>query len=125
VLCVDTNCWIAYFAGEPGKDIDLLGEQLDRRNVIMAPVVLSELFSDPALDGKTALALAAIPLLETGPGYWERAGRLRASLRWRDFRPKLADTLIAQSCIDHRVPLLTRDRGFRTFHKYAGLDLAL
>jgi predicted nucleic acid-binding protein len=123
VVCVDTNCWIAYLAGEPGSDIDFLEEQLKRQDVAMAPVVLSELLSDPKLDAKTALALGRIPLLDTWQGYWERAGRLRASLQRRNYRPKLADTLIAQSCLDHHVPLLTRDRDFRAFHEYAGLEL--
>jgi len=35
----------------------------------------------------------------------------------------LADTLIAQSCIDYRVPLITRDSDFRHFAKYCGLIL--
>jgi len=32
-------------------------------------------------------------------------------------------TLIAQSCIDHHVPLITRDGDFRPFARYAGLTL--
>jgi predicted nucleic acid-binding protein len=35
----------------------------------------------------------------------------------------LGDALVAQSCIDEGVPLLTRDRDFRAFAKAAGLDL--
>jgi len=38
-------------------------------------------------------------------------------------RPKVADTLIAQSCLDHGVPLITRDRDFSSFQKIAGLQL--
>jgi len=34
----------------------------------------------------------------------------------------LADTLIAQICIDHDVPLITRDKDFRHFAKH-GLRL--
>ena len=33
------------------------------------------------------------------------------------------DALIAQSCIDHGIPLITRDRDFRAFAEAAGLDL--
>jgi len=36
----------------------------------------------------------------------------------------MADTLICQSCLDHSVPLLTRDADFRNFVQYAGLKLA-
>jgi predicted nucleic acid-binding protein len=38
-------------------------------------------------------------------------------------RPKIADTLIAQSCLDHDVPLITRDVDFKAFQKFAGLQL--
>jgi predicted nucleic acid-binding protein len=37
---------------------------------------------------------------------------------------RLADTLIAQSCIDHHVPLITRDVDFRHFAKLGMLVLA-
>jgi len=37
----------------------------------------------------------------------------------------LADTLIAQSCIDHDVRLVTRDDDFRHFVRLGGLRLAL
>ena len=47
----------------------------------------------------------------------------RAGLFRRGYRPKIADTLIAQSCLDHRVPLITRDRDFSCFQKFAGLQL--
>jgi predicted nucleic acid-binding protein len=43
-----------------------------------------------------------------------RAGKTKA---------KLADTLIAQLCIDHEVPLITRDRDFSHFQKFCGLKL--
>ena len=39
----------------------------------------------------------------------------------RQARPKIVDTLIAQSCLDHGVPLVTRDRDFLSFQKVAGL----
>lgn len=91
----------------------------------MAPVVLAELFSDMGLTAEAAQALRSLPLLETTLDFWERAGKTRALLRARRYRPKLADTLIAQACIDYKVPLLTRDRDFRSFAKYANLGLIL
>ena len=36
----------------------------------------------------------------------------------------LADSLIAQSCLDHDLALITRDRDFRHFARHAGLRLA-
>jgi predicted nucleic acid-binding protein len=72
-----------------------------------------------------AALLCQLPLLEADPGYWERAGRLRAKVVARRRRARLADTLISQSCIDHDVRLVTRDDSFRHFARYGGLRLAL
>jgi len=58
-------------------------------------------------------------------GYWNRAGELRAKVLAKGRRARLGDALIAQSCVDHGVPLLTRDRDFRAFAETAGLDLAI
>ena len=41
----------------------------------------------------------------------------------KGLRANILDTLIAQSCIDHNVALITRDTGFRHFAKYSGLRL--
>jgi hypothetical protein len=89
----------------------------------MAPVVLAELLSDPSMPAATEAGLLAVELLETTAGYWLRAGKLRAMLRQKGFKARLADTLIAQTCLDHGAPLLTRDRGFRPFSSHAGLVL--
>jgi predicted nucleic acid-binding protein len=69
--------------------------------------------------------LSQLPLLESDPAFWERAGRLRAKLISRRHRARFADTLIAQSCIDHDVRLVTRDEDFRHFARIRRLCLAL
>jgi predicted nucleic acid-binding protein len=43
----------------------------------------------------------------------------------RKRKARLGDALIAQSCLDAGVALLTRDRDFRAFIAAAGLALAL
>ena len=40
-------------------------------------------------------------------------------------KARLGDALIAQSCIDGGVPLITRDRDFQAFADTAGLNLIL
>ena len=54
-----------------------------------------------------------------------RSGRLRSKLIARRRRVRLADALVAQSCLDHRVRLVTRDDDFRHFARLGGLRLAL
>ncbi len=123
LICADSNTWIAFFADATGPDVITLDSSLHEKTAVMSPIVLSELLSDPNLPGSYESRLASIPLLELSDGFWERSGKLRASLFVRKLRPKLADTLIAQLCIDHGVRLLTRDRGFGPFAKYTGLRL--
>jgi len=69
--------------------------------------------------------LLELPLIEIRPGYWQRAGELRARVLAKRRKARLGDALIAQSCIDHGLPLLTRDRDFRAFADAAGLDLLI
>ena len=102
--------------------MDLLDAGLAAQAIAMAPVVLAELLSDPELPPPVEGQLLALSMLEITSGFWQRAGKMRAGLLRRRYRPKLADTLIAQSCIDHDAGLLTRDRDFRPFLAY-GLKL--
>ena len=67
--------------------------------------------------------LNQIPLLDVTSGFWERAGRLRSRLVARKRRARLADTLIAQSCLDNDLALITRDRDFRAFAEIAHLKI--
>jgi predicted nucleic acid-binding protein len=125
MVCADSSSWIAYLSGESGEDVTFLDTNLQVRSVGMAPVVLAELLSDPALPSSVEANLCALPLLELLPGFWERAGKTRADLIRRKVKPKLADALIAQVCIDHNIALHSRDADFRPFAKYAGLELVL
>jgi predicted nucleic acid-binding protein len=121
--CADTNSWIAYLAGASGPDVDRIEEGLAGRFLVMAPVVLAELLSDPNLPSEAAQFFQEIPLLALSEGYWARAGKLRARLTGLGHKPKLADTLVAQSCLDHDALLLSLDRDFRPFVKHAQLKL--
>jgi hypothetical protein len=123
MIAVDTSTWIAYLEGSAGKDVQLLDQALQDRQVVMLPVVLTELLSNPELPAEVSETLAEIPLAEVRPGYWRRAGELRAWVLAKRRKARLGDALIAQSSIDHGIPLLTRDRDFCGFADAVGLDL--
>ena len=89
----------------------------------MAPPVLTELLSDPELSSSAARTLSDVPLIDSEPGYWQRAGKLRARVLAQKRKARLGDALIAQSCMDASVSLITRDRDFRAFAEAATLDL--
>lgn len=123
MIAVETSSMIAYLSGDVGTDIDALDNAMQLRESAFPPVVLTELLSDHTLSTQTVAFLLQIPQLQILEGYWQRAGGLRAEILRRGFKAHLADTLIAQSCLDHDVPLITRDRDFRHFARYAGLRL--
>jgi predicted nucleic acid-binding protein len=125
VIAADTSTWIAFLEGDGGEDAQLLDKALEDRQVLMAPVVLTEVLSDPKLPSDVAQTLSEVPLIEIESGYWQRAGALRAQVLAKRRKARLGDALIAQSCIDRGIPLLTRDRDFRAFAEAAGLDLVI
>lgn len=125
MIAADTSTWIAFFEGSAGADTKRLDEALADRQVLMVPVVLTELLSDPKLHPEAIQTLSEIPLLEVDSGYWQRAGLLRAKVLSKGRRARLGDSLIAQSCVDGGVSLLTRDRDFRAFVETAGLDVLI
>jgi predicted nucleic acid-binding protein len=125
MIAADTSTWIAFLEGSKGEDVQLLDRALAERQVVMVPVVLTELLSDPRLPSPVAKTLSEVPAMEVTSGYWQRAGALRAAVLAKRRKARLGDALIAQSCIDCGVPLLTRDRDFRAFGDAAGLDVVL
>jgi predicted nucleic acid-binding protein len=125
VIAADSSTWVAFLQGDNGEDSQLLQKALQDRQVLMAPAVLTEVLSAPQLPSSVAATLSEIPLIEVTDGYWERAGTLRAKVLAKKRKARLGDALIAQSCIDRGVPLITRDRDFRAFTGTAGLDLVI
>ncbi len=121
MICADTSSLVALLGGEGGRDVEMARQALQDRTLLIAPITIAELLSDPDLTSSFEELVLQIPQLEITSGYWERAGKLRAKLLRHHLRPKIADTLIAQSCLDHHVPLVTRDRDFLSFQRFAGL----
>jgi predicted nucleic acid-binding protein len=121
MIAADTSTWLSFFEGGSGNDVELLDRALQDRQVVMAPAVLTELLSAPNLSPAISGSLGELPLLEVRPGYWERAGKLRAKALARRRKARLGDALIAQNCIDAGVPLLTRGRDFKAFAESAGV----
>jgi predicted nucleic acid-binding protein len=125
MLCLDTSSLIAYLQGNDGADVDFIDQALIDQVGVLSPVTVAELLSDPHLSTTLRQTILEIPTLSVTEGFWERAGLLRAKVLKSGRRANLADTLIAQSCLDHRAALITRDHDFHVFVTLAGLRLAL
>lgn len=115
MIALDTSALIAHLEGRDTVVAAAAGLVLAERQACLPPVVVSEFLSDPTLPPSVAELIVALPSLPVTDGYWERAGRLRSRLLAKGLKARLADTLIAQSCLDHNVSFVTADRDFRHF----------
>ena len=125
MITADTSTWVAFLGGASGDDVLLLKKALQDHQLVMLPVVLTELLSDPHLPPDVAASLAALPLIDLEPGFWQRAAALRSKVLAKRRRARLADSLIAQLCLDAHLSLITRDRDFRFFAQVSALYLLL
>lgn len=124
-LASDSSTFVAYVQGDSGRDVELLVATLKSGELALPPVVVAELLSQPGLPAALRDNILKLPMLDIEPqDYWVRAAGSRAAVLTHTLRARLADSLIAQSCIDAGVPLITRDADFRHFEKHCGLKLA-
>ncbi len=124
MIAADTSSLIAFFAGERAPDTEQIAQALQGGQIAIPPVVLTEVLSDATCFAQLAPVVSHWPQLDVTQDYWLRAAKIRAILLEKKLAAKIPDALIAQSCIDHDVALITRDADFRHFAKYCGLKLA-
>ncbi len=125
MIAVDTCVFVDHFQAIENASTRVLQEAIDNNAVVLPPAVLTELLSSPNRQPTIYGQFRRFVLLDPSPGYWRRAGLLRRAVRQQGFKAHLGDALIAQSCIDHDVPLLTSDPDFRHYEKAGGLKLAI
>jgi len=122
-VIADTSIWIDYFLGKPGEDLDSFRISLNEGRVVMAPAVLSELLSSTEMTATVEKALLEMPIASPTPAFWKDSGKLRRLLAKQGMNASLADCLVVQSCLEHDLPLLTRDKGIKKFASKVGLVL--
>jgi hypothetical protein len=125
LIACDTSTLAAFLAGDPSApDVVKLRRALQEAVLVLPPAALAEATSNPATRSAAQNLFAGLPLLEPQPDYWLRVGAARAALMARGLKARLADALIAQSCIDAGAALITRDHDFRHYAAHCGLVLA-
>ena len=124
MIGLDSSVLISFLHGEQNPEVDRLVELLTTERAILCPSTVTEILSDPKGGGQLDPSFADIPVIPIQDGFWERAGLLRAAVRRAGRKAALGDALIAQSCLDADLALLTRDRDFEAFAQIGGLRLA-
>ncbi|MES1200847.1 MAG: PIN domain-containing protein [Pseudomonadota bacterium] len=124
MIACDSSSLVAFLEGGAGPDVDAIVASVRGGELVIPPPVLTEILSNPRTHIVVGAAIASVPVLDVQSGFWRRAADARRRLLAKRLKARLADALIAQSCIDANVALITRDRDFRHFAAHCGLKLA-
>jgi predicted nucleic acid-binding protein len=79
MIAADTSSMVAFLEGRTAR----IPESSSPRSMTSSwhcPVVLTELLSEPTRSKVVRTLLAGLPILDVEPGFWERAGLLRAAV---------------------------------------------
>ena len=123
MIAADTSSLINFLAGAGTPDAGRVREALRADRLRLPPPAKTELMSRPMVGATFEELMLGAMLLPITPGYWERAGHNRRLILGKGLRARLADTLIAQCCIDADAPLITSDADYRHFERWCGLKL--
>jgi|SRR3989338_7522734 len=122
MIAADSSVWVDFFKGESNAYSEQLEQSLKQGILVIPPLILFEILSAPGITSEASALIQGLPRLIHHSGYWERAAHMRRTILRKAQRARSMDCLIAQSCIDEDVPLITRDADFRHFKKF-GLKL--
>src|SRR5947207_1393056 len=109
MIAADTSSLVASFNGRSGLDAEQLATALAAGDLVLPPVVLTEILSDPVSSTAIEEQMRQLPMLEIHDGYGAPTGHARRIVLSKGFEARVGDALIAQSCIDHDVALIIRD----------------
>ncbi|MEO8927442.1 MAG: PIN domain-containing protein [Caulobacteraceae bacterium] len=124
MIAADTSSLINFLQGARTPDGPLIREALRANTLWLPPPVKTELMSGHLRVATFTDLMLGARLLPIAPGFWERAGDNRRLVIEKGLKAKLADTLIAQCCIDADVALIASDGDYRHFQRWCGLKLA-
>jgi hypothetical protein len=126
LIAVDSSVWIDHLRGVATREIRLLDHHLPRSRIVLGDIVRLELLRG-CPDERDANNVAAMLDRFVQATMLDHAAAARAAAHYRRLRRlgitlrKTADLIIATWCIDHRVPLLHRDRDYDGMATHLGL----
>lgn len=118
MVLVDTTVWLDFLRNRDTKPVARLKRLLQAGEAAIAPVILQELLqgaSSPENFERLRAHFIALPFLKpkNDAATHVAAAGLYARCRWRGITPRSPhDYLIAQLCVEHKMPLLHDDRDF-------------
>lgn len=101
-----------------GPDVTLVKDAIQHDCAVLPIPVVMELLSNPRLQSHNKAIVMQAQTLPMENDIWYRAAEIRSMLISRGLKAKVPDILIAQSCIDADVPLITADVDFEKFAEF-------
>lgn len=123
IVTADTSAMVDYLKGIDSKETRLIEELFNSGNVMLPPMVISELLSSNGLTKNQIDNLRVISTFEIKRDYWVRVGFSRAKILSKKLKARMLDVQIAQICIDYDAEIIVKDSDFRHFKKYLGLKI--
>ena len=123
MISADTSSLSNFFKGTGTADALLVRRALLDESLVLSPVVVAELLSSPKMSESLRKIIADIPVLELKDGFWERVGLNRAVILQTGKKARLADSMIATSCMDHSIAIISSDTDYRHFTEHFGLEV--
>jgi predicted nucleic acid-binding protein len=123
LIAADTSAVLHFLHGFDSTGRRAVRLALQAERLVLPPVVVAELLSTPSPEPELDALLRGATILPVLDGYWERSGLTRRKVLARGLKARLADTLVAQTCIDADIPLIVGDTDFRHFVTLCGLRL--
>ncbi|MEY2341889.1 PIN domain-containing protein [Acidithiobacillus sp. IBUN Pt1247-S3] len=121
MILVDSSVWIDWLRAGNHPATLQLDRLIDEDEVVLSPVTEQEILMGArgaAQLAKLRSYFGAIPVLMPTRSTFSDAGALYARCRWAGVTPRSPhDCLIAQSAVEHKIPLLTNDRDFAQIAK--------
>ncbi len=128
MLIVDSNTWGDFFNGVDSSHAKRLDEALAvEEDLALIPIIVTEVLQGFRTDrgfNRARKILVALPTIHPDVGRHVRAAQLFRSLRAKGVTVRGAvDCIIAQTCLDLDIELLSPDRDFEHVARHTALRL--
>ena len=123
MVAVDTSTLSAFLIGEDAPDVHALITAIEQEQLILPPMVISEILSANSLADLAAETLLVLPRLNLPINFWETVGKNRRILLNQGLKARLADSMIATLCIMTKSSLIARDGDYKHFEREFALKM--
>lgn len=127
LVLIDTSAWIEFFRPDgDGRYRTAVSQLLDENEATLCGIIQAEILRGARSDREyRALAdrLTALHYLPTAESLWTTMGSLGSQLLRKGVLVPSTDLLIASMAIQHRMPLLQKDRHFTLMARHTALRL--